>query len=131
MTVKVSNCLKSDLLVRYPAKPIGVIRSTRTYYYSNNANCTWSFSSNTKLHLVFSRFTTQYKGDYLAVYDGNTTYSRPLGKFSGSSFPLPVTSNSTQLYARFITDGSGVERGFLARYAGILSTCVWRCILLD
>ena len=32
---------------------------------------------------------------------------------------IPITSNSTELYARFITDGSGVEQGFVARYACI------------
>ena len=119
-SVKVSYCCEADVLVPYPGKPSGIIRSNKMYRYTNNTTCIWRFSSNARLHLFFFRFTTQSKGDYLEVYDRNTrTSSRLLGKFSGISVPLPITSNSTQLYARFITDGSGVERGFVARYTGI------------
>ena len=82
-------------------------------------DCYWSLSSNAKLELIFSRFNTEYGGDYVSVYDGDSTSSPLIGQFSGSSVPAPITSSSNNLYVRFTSDSSGEYSGFVARYEGI------------
>jgi len=82
-------------------------------------DCYWSLSSNAKLELIFSRFNTEYGGDYVSVYDGDSTSSPLIGQFSGSSVPAPITSSSNNLYVRFTSDSSGEYSGFVARYKAI------------
>ena len=126
VTVKVLNC--NDLLVPYPGKPSGMIRSNKIYRYSNNMSSIWRFSSNTKLHLIFSRFTTPNKRDYLAVYDGNTM----------SYLVCLASSEETQLHSHHKqfdwTLCSFHHRWFRCRaricctLRMYLSPCMWRCV---
>ena len=118
-TVTVSHSCLTGLLIVDPNKPSGVIRSNKKIAYTDKMDCYWRFTSNANLQLTFSRFKTESCCDYVSVYNGGSTSSRLLGKFSGNSVPQPITSTSTQLYVRFTTDGSVIKSGFVARYEGI------------
>ena len=113
-----SSC--SNLLVRDASKPSGTIYSTHSgSTYSNNMDCQWSLTSNAVIELLFYHFTTESSVDYVRVYDGESTSAPLIGRFSGSSLPVPITSSSTKLYVRFTSDHSVVYIGFIARYRGI------------
>ena len=113
-----SSC--SNLLVRDASKPSGTIYSTHSApTYSSNMDCRWDLTSNVVIELLFYDFTTESSLDYVSVYDGDSTSAPLIGQFSGSSLPAPITSSSTKLHVRFISDGSVVYTGFTARYRGI------------
>ncbi|XP_068704797.1 uncharacterized protein [Montipora foliosa] len=121
-TVTVSYSCSSNLLVRDVNNTGGIIRSNYKRYhptYSSNMDCFWKFSSNAKLHLTFFQFQTQIGYDFVTVYDGNSSSSPLLGRFSGNSVPSPITSSSNQLYVRFTSNGATEDSGFVARYAAI------------
>ncbi|XP_068677075.1 uncharacterized protein [Montipora foliosa] len=117
-TVNVSGSCLTDLLIRDVNKPSGIIRSNKKVD-TDNMSCYWNFTSNAKLQLTFSRFTTELCCDYVSVYDGSSASFPLLGKFRGNSVPQPITSSSTQLYVRFTTDYSVKKSGFVARYEAI------------
>ncbi|KAL9952657.1 hypothetical protein ACROYT_G039941 [Oculina patagonica] len=94
------------------------------YFYSDNMDCNWSFSSNTKLELTFFTFSTQLDADYLYVYDGGSTASPLIGTFSGTSLPMTITSSSNKLHVRFTTDSSGTARGFRASYRALTEATI-------
>ncbi|KAJ7321800.1 hypothetical protein OS493_033651, partial [Desmophyllum pertusum] len=122
VTVK-SSCEKLSLK---QSETSGIILSTynkdynygtaSNYYYSNDMECHWNLSSTTKLELTFFTFSTQMNADYLYVYDGDSTSSPLVGRFSGTSLPNPITSSSNKLHVRFTSDGSVTSRGFRASY---------------
>lgn len=98
----------------------GITQSGEYSNYANNMNCTWNISSNAMLELVFLRFKTVNRNDYLLVYDGGSSSSPLIGTYSGSSLPATVTTTTNNLYMRFITDASGGSYGFVARYQGTM-----------
>ena len=53
--------------------------------------------------------------DFLAVYAGNSSEGRLLGKFCGTTAPQPVSSLG-QMYIQFWTDASVLGGGFRAAY---------------
>ena len=121
-TVTVSYSCSSNLLVLDVSNTSGIIRSNYKRVqstYNSNMDCFWNFSSNAKLHLTFFRFQTQSGYDFVTVYDGNSSSSPLLGRFSGSSVPSPITSSSNQLCVRFTSNNGTQYSGFVARYAGI------------
>lgn len=72
------------------------------------------------LELVFFRFSTETSADYVNVYDGGSSSSPLVGRFSGSSLPAAITSSSNQLYVKFDSDSSGNYEGFVAAYRGLI-----------
>ena len=98
----------------------GIIRPSQSSQYSSNMNCRWNFSSNAILELVFFRFNTETSADYVNVYDGGSSSSSLIGRFSGSSTPAAITSSSHMLYLKFESDRSGEYDGFVAAYRGLL-----------
>ena len=58
--------------------------------------------------------------DFLYVYDGGSSSSPLIGKFSGTTLPSPITSSSNKLLVRFTSDSSETARGFRASYRGRL-----------
>lgn len=72
------------------------------------------------LELVFFRFNTQTSADYVYVYDGGSSSSPLIGRFSGSSLPAGITSTSNGLYVKFESDSSGNDDGFVAAYRGLI-----------
>ena len=114
-----SSC--SNLLTRDASKASGTIYSTgsSSSTYGSNMDCRWNLTSNAVIELLFYDFATESSLDYVSVYDGDSTSAPLIGLFSGSSVPPPITSSSTKLYMRFMSDGSLEYRGFNARYRGI------------
>jgi len=68
--------------------------------------------------LTFNSFETESGYDFVKVYDGATTSSALLGKFSGSSLPAAVSSTGGSMLIEFTTDGGVVEAGWSASYTG-------------
>ena len=116
-----SSC--ANLLV-HQTKTSGIIQTGDYSRYSNNMNCSWNISANTMLELEILRFHIKNSNDYLLVYDGGSSSSPLIAKFSDvSRFPLtplpaPVTSSANKLYVRFVSDESNKAEGILARYQG-------------
>lgn len=92
--------------------------SASDYFYLDNMDCQWNLASNTKVEVTFFNFNTEPNADYLYVYDGDSSSSSLIGKFSGTSLPAPITSSSNKLYLRFTSDGLVQARGFTAAYRG-------------
>ena len=114
-----SSC--ANLLIRDVSNSSGIIQSSREirYHYSNNMDCHWNLSSNTRLELTFSIFKTEALADYVAVYDGDSRSSPLIGRFSGSSLLAAIESSSNKLHVHFTTNANGKDSGFRARYRGI------------
>ena len=96
----------------------GITQSGEYSRYADNMDCRWNISLNTMLELAFLRFKTNDHNDYLRVYDSGSSSSPLIGTFSGSSLPATITSATNNLYLRFISDASGNNYGFVARYQG-------------
>ncbi|XP_078382508.1 uncharacterized protein LOC144665195 isoform X2 [Oculina patagonica] len=97
----------------------GIIDSSiNSYHYSNNMNCQWIISSNTMMELAFFSFKTS-TSDYVTVYDGGSTSSPLIGRYNRYSLPAPIISSSNKLYMTFVSDGSGYNSGFRARYRAV------------
>ncbi|XP_022777811.1 lysyl oxidase homolog 2-like [Stylophora pistillata] len=107
-----SSCVLSKL-----TRTSGYFRITQFgSQYSNNMDCRWNFSSNTKIELVFHSFSTESSIDFVSVYDGGSVSSPLIRKMSGSSLPPPITSSSNNLYVKFSSDGTNAFDGFQATY---------------
>ena len=122
MTVQVTVTSSCEGLFLEQTNASGIILSRKKdgqYYYSN-MDCLWNLvsSSISKLELTFYTFSTQLDADFLYVYNGNSSSSSLIGKFSGTSLPGPITSSSNKLHLRFTSDSSGDFRGFTAGYRG-------------
>ena len=116
-----SSC--ANLLV-HQTQTSGIIQTGDYSGHSDNMDCAWSISANTMLELEILRFHILDSNDYLLVYDGGSSSSPLIAKFSNvSTFPLtplpaPVTSSNNKLFLRFVSDASNVAEGILARYQG-------------
>jgi len=98
----------------------GILFSTKNndYKYLDNMDCQWNLDSNTRVEVTFFNFNTQLNADFLYVYDGDSSSSSLIGKFSGTSLPAPITSSSDKLHLRFMSDSSNGTRGFTAAFRG-------------
>ncbi|XP_061441668.1 cubilin [Rhineura floridana] len=90
--------------------------------YYHNAECYWLLKSShgSPFEIQFDQFHLEFHSrcqfDYLAVYDGNSTNARMLGKFCGNLIPPPIHSTGDSLYVKLRTDYSLGGGGFFARY---------------
>ena len=113
--IATSSC--SNLLVNR-TDASGIIFSNKNGVYNNHMNCHWNLSSNTNLKLVFFRFRTEARYDFVYVYDGGSASSTPVGNFNGTSRPAVVSSSHNKLFIRFTSDVSIQHGGFAAGYHG-------------
>jgi len=83
--------------------------------YSNNQDITQTVCSNdgSRLQVDFVSFALS-SGDYLSVYDGNSTAATLLGTYTGSTLPAQLLSTGTCLTFRFVSNASGVNAGWVA-----------------
>ncbi|NXY67496.1 CUBN protein, partial [Glareola pratincola] len=90
--------------------------------YYHNSECYWLLrgSRGTPFEIQFEQFHLEYHPkcnfDYLAVYDGNSSSAKQLGKFCGNQIPEPIRSSGDSMYVKLRTDGSLRGGGFLAKY---------------
>ncbi len=91
---------------------------SRNYY--DNEDYTYTIAPNgaSTVSLNFSSFTTEVNFDSLWLYDGASTASPLIGKYTGNTGPGIVTSTGSKLTMRFKSDGSTNNTGFYA---------VWNC----
>lgn len=69
---------------------------------------TYSASAGQTLQFSFDQFDTELYGDWLYVYDGNSTAAPLIGQYSGSTIlPLIITSSGSDLTFRFVDNGNG------------------------
>lgn len=109
----------ANLLLRM-TNTSGIISQRGWNFWSPvNVDCQWNISSNAMLQLVFVRFKTQTSTDFVRVYDGGSSSSPLIGRFSGSSLPAPITSSSGNLYVRFTSNSSRRYGEFEAHYRGM------------
>lgn len=89
--------------------------------YSNNSDCRWKIepSGATSITLKFSEFTVSNPGDTIYAYDGGTTTSKLLGKWTGNTLPTKVTSTGGTMLVRFSTDASTTAAGWKATYTSV------------
>jgi len=83
--------------------------------YSNNQDVTQTICSDNgeRLHVSFSSFSLS-SGDYLYVYDGNSTSSTQIGRYTGSALPNDITSSGDCITFRFTSNSSNVNSGWMA-----------------
>ncbi|XP_040403063.1 cubilin [Cygnus olor] len=90
--------------------------------YYHNSECYWLLRGNrgTPFEIQFEQFHLEYHPkcnfDYLAVYDGNSSNAKQLGKFCGNQIPQLIRSSGDSVYIKLRTDSSLRGGGFLAKY---------------
>lgn len=90
--------------------------------YHHNINCTYQIvvSNNRIIELKFNTFQLESSSscnfDFVAVYDGNSTFSPLLGKFCGRELPPTMRSTLNQMFIVFKTDSSVSGLGWRATY---------------
>ena len=89
-----------------------------TNKYANNSNCAWLIQpTNAKtVTLNFTAFDTELNYDGVIVYDGSNNTAPVLGRFSGTTLPPAVTSNTGSMYIEFLTDEASRSNGWTANY---------------
>ena len=65
--------------------------------YAPNLNTVQTFCSGTGdcINLVFNQFETEYGGDFVRIYDGNSTSAFMIAEYSGFGFVPPAVTTST------------------------------------
>ena len=105
----------------------GIIYSNKNGTYTNYMSCEWNLSANTNLELIFFRFDTESRYDFVHVYDGSSSSSLQIGGYNGSSLPVNLRSSSNNLFIRFTSDVSITNSGFAASYHGKKKLCKSLC----
>lgn len=70
----------------------------------------------TNITLTFTQFGFENGFDYLIIYDGATTASPLIGKYTGTSSPGTVTSSGGVMLVEYRTDCATTDVGFIANY---------------
>jgi hypothetical protein len=89
--------------------------------YLPNTDASWLIDpqtaedSITDITLYFVEFDLG-AGDYLRIYDGETTAAPMLGEYTGSTLPAQHISSGNKLLVTLNTDGSGNGSGFKAEF---------------
>jgi hypothetical protein len=89
------------------------------YYDDENYFFTIAPDNASMVSVDFIFFDLENNYDYLYVYDGYDTNSTLLGSFTGSSLPTKITSSSSALTLKFISDGATTNAGW-----GIIYNCL-------
>lgn len=58
---------------------------------------------------------------YVQINDGRSRFDRSLGVFCGNTIPRPSLASSNSLCVGFLSDGSGMMKGFKGRWTTIYS----------
>ncbi|XP_069593736.1 CUB domain-containing protein 2 [Ranitomeya imitator] len=98
--------------------------------YPNNIICQWNIqlTQGFRIKLFFrdleleevNTLTEECDYDYLAVYDGQSTRDKPLGRWCGTNIPAPLISTKNNLLLVLVTDRDTANRGFSVSYIGMV-----------
>ncbi|NP_001003148.2 cubilin precursor [Canis lupus familiaris] len=98
--------------------------------YPNNQNCSWVIQAQPPFNhitLSFDHFglesSTTCTQDFLEILDGDYDDAPLRGRYCGTSMPHPITSFSSALTLRFVSDSRVNSDGFHATYAASSSAC--------
>jgi phosphotriesterase-related protein len=88
--------------------------------YTYNLTCSKLIQpeNSTSVTLIFNSFSTEAGNDIVSIYDGPTTSSPLLGRYSGNSIPPAITSSGNSMLVVFSTNGSVGGPGWSASYFG-------------
>jgi Zn-dependent metalloprotease len=88
-----------------------------TANYTNNQQCYWYIAPPcaTSVTLNFSTFNTELNYDGILVYD-SLQATNLIGRYSGTTLPASITSNTGKILIVFISDYANVSQGFTANY---------------
>ncbi|XP_078145009.1 CUB and zona pellucida-like domains 1-1 protein [Centroberyx gerrardi] len=93
-------------------------------YYHDNAYCVWHLTASYGQRIFLSITDLQLENccfcDYIAVYDGSSLNSRPLGKVCENGTLDSFHSSSNYMTVLFRSDSSVVGRGFNAEFTSSL-----------
>lgn len=91
--------------------------------YFDLGDCSYMIQvlSSVGIHLHFTAFDVS-EGDTLYIYNGLTTTSALLGKYSGNSIPDDIESTVGKMYLNFITDGNTTAQGWAVTYNSLYSS---------
>jgi hypothetical protein len=90
--------------------------------YLSNTEASWLIDPQTENDSV-SDITIKFidfnlgSGDYVRIYDGETTSAPMLGEFTGNTLPGQLTTTGNKLLVTLSSDGSGNGSGFKAEYS--------------
>ncbi len=70
----------------------------------------------TSLALMFTRFSTEYKADFVNIYDGDNITAPLLGSFSGHKLPPVIQTSGNKALVRFVTNDSVTDAGWELRF---------------
>lgn len=103
-----------------------VTTSTGTFYDSGGSSAAYTNDERkltlfapigaTSVTLTFTAFDLEYDWDFMLIYDGNSTSSPLIGKYTGTTSPGTVTSTGGSLLVEFRSDCSTVNPGWIANY---------------
>src|SRR4029453_106924 len=84
--------------------------------YTSNCNLTETFTSTGGNCLTFTctDFNTQSGNDFLTIYDGPNTSSPVIGSYSGLVAPGTVTSSTSSVTFKFVSNAAGNKSGWVA-----------------
>jgi N-acetyl-anhydromuramyl-L-alanine amidase AmpD len=74
-------------------------------------------SGATNVTLTFTRFSLENNWDYMYIYDGASTTSPLLGRFTGTALPGTFTSSGGSLLLDFRSDCATVDSGWAVSYS--------------
>ena len=82
--------------------------------YPDNKQCNWNIEvpQGQRIELEFNDFETESCCDYLQVYDGSSSSSNRIGRYSGYSKPSKIISRGNTLFLSWRIDGSQQRKGF-------------------
>lgn len=92
--------------------------------YSNDERKLWLFSpaNASSVTLTFTSFDVEQNWDHLFIYDGNSTNSPLIGKYTGTTGPGIVTSTSGNILVEFRSDCATGKPGWAVTYSSIPTT---------
>ncbi|MCX6327753.1 MAG: M4 family metallopeptidase [Bacteroidia bacterium] len=102
-----------------------------TNNYCNNLDCRWLIQppQATSVTLNFTAFDLEVPSsdgksiyDGIEIYDGTTTGSPLLGRFSGSNIPPSITSSGGSMLIRFYSDFENARQGWAGYYTSTNTT---------
>ncbi|OJX35576.1 MAG: hypothetical protein BGO87_02820 [Flavobacteriia bacterium 40-80] len=92
--------------------------------YGNDERNFWLISpaNATSVTLNFTSFNIENTYDFILVYNGNTTSSPLLGKFTGTTAPAALTASSGKILIEFRSDCATVSSGWTASWSSTVSS---------
>lgn len=97
--------------------------------YSAYKDCQWRITVPPRYQVALEFYSfdlevhSQCRHDFIEVRDGIDAKARLIGRYCGNSLPPILASTSNRMFIRFVSDGSGVGRGFSAALFKEIDEC--------